>query len=486
MNTMIFPAKLRLTDPAALPAAGKAVGEVQSALLRLKVSVSARDLARKELGASTVEAVRRFQERAGLPADGRLTRATAAKLNAEVAHSFVVESKTRTQRVQDWLQEAGQNIAAEETRSRKFGPTTERAYKQFQAKLGVAQDGRITEDIVRRLREEALKTRLGSKTQVAQVHRTLLRALNIAKLKDVRVDASELKSRKIGASTQAAIKAVQTKYGLPVTGELNAATHDRLVSIASSIPQPVKHLKARAAVDLRPVERVLRLNTTHSQVNTAQGALAFLGYAIEQREFASRTFGRSTREAVLKYQRDHGLPQTGHIEGATLDSLNREVQQANPQAGGTEPRYHVRGAVRDERWRGMAGLKVQVWERLIGRQGAMLAERKTAGNGFFDIPYDPPREAATGQIKVPFAIEVRVLNANIKGPGGTPVAHPQKVLFNPTPIAWVNFTEGDQPYRGTSEWEVRTAVVAKAIQPGNIADLVETGQKPQKIGRAHV
>lgn len=472
MNKIVFPETLKLDDPANLPPAGKPVGELQSALLKLKLDVKPSDLARKELGASTVEAVRAFQARAGLPADGKLTQETVAKLNAELAHNFVTQSKTRTQRLQELLQQAGQKLDPEELKSRKFGPSTEQALKAVQANLGVPQDGRITEEVVIKLREDALKTKLNSKTQVAQVQRTLLRALNIAKLKDVRVDADELKGRKIGPSTQAAIKAVQTKYGLPATGELDATTYDRLTSIAVSIPEPVRQLKAKNAAELKPLKKTARLNMKSEHVGDVQNALAFLGYKVNEAEFKNKVFGKSTRDAIVSYQQARGLAITGHAAGDTLESLNRDIQRANPGVVAGVFAYRVRGSVRDEVWQGMAGVTVQVWEKLISGQGAKLAERKTGANGFFDIPYDPPREVATKQIKQPFHLQIKAVDGGNNEIGS-------KLLFNPTQIAWANFTKGDQPYRGTSEFQERMTAVTKAISNGSVAALVETAANRQ-------
>jgi peptidoglycan hydrolase-like protein with peptidoglycan-binding domain len=472
MNKMTFPTGLKLNDPANIPTAGKPVGELHTVLLKLKLDVKPSDLARKEMGASTIEAIRTFQARTGLPVDGTLTPNTVAKLNAELAHNFVVQSKTRTQRLQDMLQRAGQTVDPQEIKSRKFGPSTEQALKQFQAQVGVPQDGRVMEDIVNKLREAALKAKLSSNTQVAQVQRTLLRALHIAKLTDVRVDADELKSHKIGPSTQAAIKAVQTKYGMPATGELDAATYDRLISIATSIPEPVRQLKAKSAAELKPLKKAARLNMKRGHVGDVQGALAFLGFKVDEAEFRTKTFGKSTREAVVSYQRARGLAVTGHVAGDTLKSLNRDIQRVNPDAAIDEFPYRVRGSVRNELWQGMAGVTVQVWEKLVSGQGATLAERKTGANGFFDIPYDPPREAATKQIKQPFHLQIKAID-------GTNNEIGSKLLFNPTQIAWTNFTKGDHPYRGTSEFQERVAAVTKAIGNANVADLVETAADRQ-------
>jgi len=449
----------------------KAIGELQAALQKLKLNVERKESARKELGPSTIAAIQAFQRRAGLAPQGRLTARTVERINLELEHTFVVDSRTRTRRLQEMLQRAGMPVDPDEAKSRTFGQSTKNAVKQYQARAGLPENGKVSEELVNRLHEDVLKARLSSKTQVAQVHRTLLRALDIAKL-GVRVDADELKRKRIGPSTRAAIRAVQEKYGLPATGELNAATYERLGSIAVSIPRPAKRLKVKTADELRPIKRVARLNMSSRHVGEVQRALAFLGYQIDEKEFTGKTFGKSTRAAVVTYQRARSLPVTGHVEGETLNTLNLDVQEANPQAVVTEHLYRVRGSVRNELWEGMGGIKVQVWERLIGGQGGMLAERPSAGNGFFDIPYDPPREQATKQIKLPFHLQVKALGANDEEIGS-------KLLFNPTLIAWVNFTQGDQPYRGTSEFEARSAAVSKAINFGAIAALVETPQQRQ-------
>lgn len=472
MNKIVFPTVLKLGDSANPPTAGKSVGELQSALLKLRLDVKPSDLARKEMGDSTLEALRTFQARAGLPADGRPTPATVANLNAELAHNFVALSKTRTQRMQDLLLQIGQQLDPQEIRSRTFGPSTVQALKAVQARLGISQDGRVSEVVVDKLRDGALRAKLSAKTQVARAQRTLLRALNIAKLKEVRIDADELKGRKIGPSTQAAIRAVQAKYGLPATGNLDIATFDRLTSIAVSVPEPVRLLRARSAAELKPLRKNARLNMKSEHVGDVQCALAFLGFKIHESEFKNKVFGKSTRDALMSYQQARGLAVTGHAAGDTLKSLNREIQRVNPAVVAGEYPYRIRGSVRDEHWQGMPAVTVQIWEKLVSGQGAKIAERRTGANGFFDLPYDPPREAATRQIKQPYHLQIKAIDGANNEIGS-------KLLFNPTQIAWANFTKGDQPYRGTSEYQMLMTAVTKATGNSKVADLVETAADRQ-------
>lgn len=466
MNRIDFPKTLQSTDFTNGLKSGKPIGELHTALKRLRLDVRSSDLARKELGASTIEAIQAFQSSAGLAADGHISPKTVGALNAKLQHDFVAQSKTRTQRLHILLAQNGQALDAAEVAKRRFGPSTERALVQFQKNVGLAQDGRITEPVFNRLREDAIKTKLGSKTQAAKMQRTLLRALHIANLKEVRIDATELKDKKLGPSTKSAIKAIQTKYGLTANGQIDVATFDRLSSIAASIPDSVRKLKPKAAVELTPLRKVARLNMQSDHVGDTQLTLAFLGYQIDESEFSAKLFGKTTRNAVVRYQHTHGLATTGHADGDTLTSLNQEIRRANPESTADRYPYRIRGAVRDKFWQGMPGVTVQIWEKLVSGRGTLLAQRETGSSGFFDIPYDPPREPTTNQIKQPFHLEITVDEATME--------IRSKLLFNPTQIAWSNFTQGTQPYRGVSEFAERMAAIAKVIGNMGLVDLSET------------
>lgn len=476
MYRIDFPKMLERNIMVSVGSTGKDVGAIQSALVKLKLKVSSGESVRKEFGTSTVSAIKAFQNRVGLPPNGTITEDAVIHLNANLAHFFITGNKNRTAKFQDLLQQSGQKLDVAELKSRKVGPSTEQAIKAVQLKFGLPQDGLISEALVNKLREENLTSKLTSKGQVAQLHKTLLRAVNLAGLKDLRVDSAELKQRTIGPSTQATIKALQTKYRLPVTGTIDVATYDLLNSIGSSVAQPKQILKAASAAELKPLKKLARLNQKNQHIGDLQQGMAFLGYKIDEAEFKEKKFGATTRMAVLSYQKTRGLAQTGHVDGVTLRSLNREIMRANPQAAAAEFSFRIRGSVRDEKWQGMVGMTVQVWEKPVQGDGTKLAERKTGNKGFFDLPYDPPREAATRKVKQPFTLQIKVVDA-----GNNEIA--SKQLFNPTQIAWMNFTQGEYPYRGTSVFEERLKAVSKAISPGKVADLVETASDRQ-ISRA--
>lgn len=435
------------------------IANLQGALQKLKLDIAPEEIANRQLGDTTTAAIRKLQTDAGLQPTGTLTPDTVKHLNVALQHVYYTDNKGRMEKVQSMLGQLGYTIDADELKRHAFGPSTTAALKAFQEKAQLTSDGIVTDDVVSKLEGDSLTARLSTKTQIGQTQRTLLRALGIAKL-DASIDPSELKAKQLGPTTKAAISAFQQKYKLPVTGDLDPATVARIQSVVVSRPAPARTLKVAAATQLSPVSRVLRLNMKNKHVGDLQQALAFLGYPIDETEFKANTFGKTTREAVIAYQRRYGLPVTGHVAGDTLQALNRDVARANPPAVETGYAYRVRGSVRDDLWRGKSGVKVQVWEKTLRDSGALLGERKTLTNGFFNLPYEPPRDLVTKQIKSPFHLQVKVVDN-----AGTVLQ--SKVLFNPGLTGWANFTEGDQPYRGTSEYDARMTAVTKVL--GNIA-----------------
>ncbi|CAG0978769.1 MAG: peptidoglycan-binding protein [Candidatus Methanoperedens sp.] len=449
----------------------KDIASLHAALKKLKLDIAPEEINRNEMGRTTRAAIQKIQKQVGLKTDGKLSPETIEKFKVELEHGFYKDNKTRTEKIHGMLEHLGQKIDPDDIKSRTFGKSTEKAIKQFQKKVGFPIDGRLNENLVNKLNEEALKVRFSTKTQVGQLQRTLLRAAQIARL-ELNIDPKELKEKELGATSTAVIRAFQKKYALDETGELNPATYERMKSVAASRPIPIKTLKVKSADKLSPISRALRLNMTGKHVGELQQSLAFLNYEIDEKEFKTRTFGKTTREAVIEYQRKNSLPVSGHAEGITLKMLNKDIQQVNPQTSDVAYPFRVRGSVRDELWRGKAGVKVQVWEKPLRGEGTLLAERKTLSDGFFDVPYDPPRNPSDRQIKSTFHLQIKILDQNN-------IVLQKKVLFNPTLIAWVNFTEGDEPYRGTSEYEEKMKAVTKALNNISIAEIEQTDQQQE-------
>jgi peptidoglycan hydrolase-like protein with peptidoglycan-binding domain len=444
----------------------RAIADLHSGLEKLLLPIDPAEKESGEIGDSTSAAIRVFQRDTGLPETGELTEDTVRRLNQQLQHRFYTDSKTRAAKVQDMLVRTGHEIDPAEVRSRRFGEASQAAFAAYLREAGLEADTLLAPDVLDRLEREALTARLSTKTQVGHIHRTILRAIRIGKL-EVEIDPLELKEKRIGETTKAAIRAFQTKYGIEASGELDPRTLQRIKTVATSRPVPTAKLKVEDAQHLTPVTRNLRLNMTNQHVAPLQQSLAFLGYKIDEKEFKTSTFGATTRGALVQFQQQHKLPITGHAEGDTLRVLNEQIGVANPEAVATAHAARIRGSVRDSLWRGRTGVRVQLWEKLVRGTGALLSERPTTGSGFYDIPYTPPLDPNTQQPKTPYHLLVKVVD-------GANNQLDAKVLFNPTPIAWVNFVQGDQPYRGNSEFEQRMALVAGVIGQLELLDLEET------------
>lgn len=442
------------------------VARFRRALRQLGLQIADSDAAPEETGGGVVAALRQVQVRAGLPVTGEPDPETVARIRLELESRYFTGSKTRTARLHEMLGQVEYEVAPEERRRRVVGASTEAALRDLQRRFDREPTGLVDEQLVDRLRAEALAARLSSKRQRGMVQQMLLRAVGIARL-DAPIERAELKSKTFGPSSRSAIEAFQHRYGLPVTGEVDPATYDKLRSVAASRARPAKTLKVRAPERLSPIRRQLRLNMTNQHVADVQRALAFLGHSIEEAEFGAHTFGRSTRAATLAYQRANGLPPTGHVDRATLDLLNREIRQNNPVVASTAFSYRIRGTVRDQLWQGVSNVRVQVRERVLRGEGQLLAERRTLPNGFFDIPYNPPRNPATKQVRKPFHLLVTFLD-------GQGLELGRRALFNPPLIAWANLTQGDSPYRGGSEFEARMAAVVAVAGGTSVGELKET------------
>ncbi len=445
---------------------GREIADLHTGLTKLRLTVDPTERTSGEIGATTRSAIQEFQRTAGLPDTGRLNAPTIARLNMELGHRYFTDNKTRAAKIQDLLARTGHPVDPAEVKNRSFGDSTREAYAKYLDEAGLAGDTLLDPDLVGRLERDALTARLGTKTQVGNVQRTMLRALRIAKL-ETPIDVAELKEKRLGDSSKAAISAFQQKYRLDVTGELNPLTLARMETVATSRPRPVKLLKVEDARALAPVTRNLRLNMTNKHVGKMQESLAFLGFPIDEKEFKTSAFGATTRNAVIAFQKRNQLPITGHVDGKTTTALNAQIANANPDAAKTAYSHRLRGSVRDDLWKGRTGVKVQIREKLIRGEGTLLAERPTFANGFYDIPYNPPIDPNTGQPQTPYHLHVKVLD-------GANAVLDSKVLFNPTPIAWVNFIQGDQPYRGNSEFDKRMQMVRKVTGSLTLLDLEET------------
>ena len=124
-----------------------------------------------------------------------------------------------------------------------------------------------------------------------------------------------------GNETILAVKAFQRKYGLPDTGNTDSATWNKIVSVyrsyQHSIPEPYA---------VFPSEKYVCSKGDKGQVvYVIQSMLKDIGKRYDNAPDVDvcGAYNDSTAEAVSRFQRWCGLPQTGKVDSGTWNMLVR-------------------------------------------------------------------------------------------------------------------------------------------------------------------
>lgn len=454
------------------------ISSLHTTLLKMKMSIDKEEMRKKDIGPSTINAIKEVQKKYGINPGEVFDPKKMPSFTKELFNAQFLSNKTRTEKLQDLLVRAGQTIAPDEKNKRITGATTLAALQKFQKENKLPADGKVSDDVLNKLHEVAITKMLSAKTQVGNIQNTVLRAVRVGKL-GVAISPDEIKNKTIGDTTTAAIKAFQEKYKLTATGTIDKATLDKLQSVAASKGVAQKILKAPAAVELKTVSANLRLNMTSPRVAEMQKVLSHLGYKIDDKEFKTQTFGKTTRSAVLAFQKSKGLAETGHVEADTLKVLNGSILEVNPSADATAFKYRVRGSVRDEAWQRKPNMVVRVYEKLLNGESAQpLVTKKNLPNGFFDITYSPPIDPITKKPKENYHVVVKLYEPVDNNPANDKLISSQ-IHYNVNRIHWVNFTQGQTQYLGDSDFATKRNVLQKAIGTTKIEDLQETENNKQ-------
>src|SRR3989304_1847835 len=95
----------------------------------------------------------------------------------------------------------------------------------------------------------------------------------------------------------------------------------------------------------------LSMRMKRDSVADLQASLRLLGLQVSNEETERRYYGASTRQAVRKFQEEHGLQASGEVDEATAERLNELLEQRGAFeeiAAGAPARFTVKGMVRDE------------------------------------------------------------------------------------------------------------------------------------------
>ena len=345
------------------------LAQFDSSLVRVSVDGS--------YGAATERAVRAFQQKQNLTADGVVGQTTwnalyAAWVDAQSDLGGTAWPGTALRRgdtgmevrlVQFWLRLAADNYSALRTVTvdGSYGAATVSAVTAFQSLFGLTADGVVGRSTWNKLKEVGLAvankivaanvapgqftatTREGSRGTAVRAVQYYLRRLAAyySDVPTVTVDG------KFGAATTRAVKAWQTRAGLTVDGVVGRLTFQSLYDAALALDTSGPVVRT---VSLPTPDAPLRPGDTGAEVLRLNRMLLFLSQWIPEINFTAggtpgSTFDPELEIAVRSAQRYFGLDETGVVTAgdwavfrqAALDLLAASPAGASPKPGGVWP-----------------------------------------------------------------------------------------------------------------------------------------------------
>ena len=351
-------------------------------------------------GAATERAVRAFQQKQSLTADGAVGQRTwnalyTAWVDAQSDLGGTAWPGTALRRgsagmevrlVQFWLRLAADNYSALRTVTvdGSYGAATVSAVEAFQTLFGLTADGVVGRSTWNKLKEVGLAvankivaanvapgqftttTRAGSSGTAVRAVQYYLRRLAAyySDVPSVTVDG------KFGAATTRAVRAWQSRAGLPVDGIVGRLTFQSLYDAAQALEASGPVVRT---VSLPAPTAALRPGDTGAAVLRLNRLLLFLSQWIPEINFTASdtpdsTFDPELEIAVRSAQRYFGLTETGAVTAADWKVFRDAAEQllaANPAGPSPEPggvwpaRALALGSA------GPAVLQVQKWLNII-------------------------------------------------------------------------------------------------------------------------
>ena len=274
-----------------------------------------------DYGDTTVAAVKAFQKKYNLTADGIAGKETLKKLDSvyENANSAkdvdslrMGDSGSAVKNLQTKLKKLGYYDGTVDS---TFGSGTYAAVKAFQKKYNLTADGVAGSETLKKL-DSAYKNadsdkddaslRKGATGSAVKNLQTKLKKLGFY---NAYVDGS------YGDTTVAAVKAFQKKYNLTADGVAGSETLKKLDSA-------YKNADSNTSTD----DDSLRKGATGTAVKTLQTNLKKLGFYTA---YVDGSFGSTTESAVKAFQKKYGLTADGVAGSATLKKIESVVASAS-------------------------------------------------------------------------------------------------------------------------------------------------------------
>ncbi|MEZ4358391.1 MAG: peptidoglycan-binding protein [Eubacteriales bacterium] len=200
---------------------GTDVSELQSRLRELGYM----DTVNGNFGTETETAVKNFQEKNGLSADGKIGEQTREALYSENAKAYSISYGEESELVKTYQQRLKTLGYLTTTPDGKFGEDTVEAVKNFQSDNGLIADGYIgptTKELLMSDNAEANVLKLGDRGDTVTKVQKKLNSLSYLSSKNV--------TGYYGSITESAVKAFQKRNSLSADGKVGAKTMTALFS----------------------------------------------------------------------------------------------------------------------------------------------------------------------------------------------------------------------------------------------------------------
>ena len=299
---------------------GSAVKDLQTKLKKLGYYDGTVD---STFGSGTYAAVKAFQKKYNLTADGVAGSETLKKLDSAYKNAD-------SDKDDDSLRKGATGSAVKnlQTKLKKlgfynayvdgsYGDTTVAAVKAFQKKYNLTADGVAGSETLKKL-DTAYKN-AGSNTSTDDD--SLRKGATGSAVKDLQTKLKKLGfynasiDGDYGDTTVAAVKAFQKKYNLTADGVAGRETLKKLDSA-------YKNADSNTSTD----DDSLRKGATGTAVKTLQTNLKKLGFYTA---YVDGSFGSTTESAVKAFQRKYGLTADGVAGSATLKKIESAVASAS-------------------------------------------------------------------------------------------------------------------------------------------------------------
>ena len=274
-----------------------------------------------DYGDTTVAAVKAFQKKYNLTADGIAGKETLKKLDSvyENANSDKDDDSLR-------MGDSGSAVKDLQTKLKKlgyydgtvdstFGSGTYAAVKAFQKKYNLTADGVAGSETLKKL-DTAYKNADSDKDDGS-----LRKGATGSAVKDLQTKLKKLGfynasiDGDYGDTTVAAVKAFQKKYNLTADGVAGSETLKKLDTA-------YKNADSNTSTD----DDSLRKGATGTAVKTLQTNLKKLGFYTA---YVDGSFGSTTESAVKAFQKKYGLTADGVAGSATLKKIESVVASAS-------------------------------------------------------------------------------------------------------------------------------------------------------------